>query len=94
MKQEKLQAELKFLKAQIHPHFLFNTLNNLYALTLKKSDSAPDVVLKLSDLLNYMLYECNATWVQLKKEIELLENYLVLEKIRYGGRLDIIYNFR
>lgn len=94
LKQEKLEAELKFLKAQIHPHFLFNTLNNLYALTLKKSDAAPDVVLRLSDLLNYMLYECNATWVDLKKEIELLENYIELEKIRYSNRLDIIYTLR
>lgn len=91
---EKLEAELKFLKAQIHPHFLFNTLNNLYALTLKKSDDAPDVVLRLSDLLNYMLYECNANWVPLNKEIEVLENYLSLEKIRYGERLDIIYNLK
>ena len=94
LNQEKLEAELKFLKAQIHPHFLFNTLNNLYALTLKKSDDAPDVVLRLSDLLNYMLYECNSTWVALQKEIELLENYIALEKIRYGQRLDIIYNVR
>lgn len=92
LKQEKLEAELKFLKAQIHPHFLFNTLNNLYALTLKKSESAPDVVLRLSDLLNYMLYECNAKWVQLKQEVGLLENYIALEKIRYGSRLDIQFN--
>lgn len=90
--QEKLEAELKFLKAQIHPHFLFNTLNNLYALTLKKSENAPDVVLRLSDLLNYMLYECNAKWVQLKQEVGLLENYIALEKIRYGSRLDIQFN--
>lgn len=94
LKEEKLHAELKFLKAQIHPHFLFNTLNNLYALTLKKSESAPDVVLRLSDLLNYMLYECNATWVHLKKEVELLGNYIELEKIRYGSRLDIVYKIR
>jgi len=86
---EKLEAELKFLKAQIHPHFLFNTLNNLYALTLKKSDQAPEIVLKLSDLLNYMLYECNAAKVPLKKEIEQLQNYIELEKIRYGNRLQV-----
>ena len=92
--QEKLGAELKFLKAQIHPHFLFNTLNNLYALTLKKSDKAPDVVLKLSSLLSYMLYECNAETVPLSKEIELLETYIALEKIRYDKRLDITYRLK
>jgi len=92
--QEKLQAELKFLRAQVHPHFLFNTLNNLYALTLKKSDSAPAIVLKLSDLLNYMLYECNTDRVPLKKEIELLENYVSLEKLRYGDHLDISFNVK
>lgn len=94
LSQDKLEAELKFLKAQIHPHFLFNTLNNLYALTLKKSEKAPDIVLRLSELLNYMLYDCNARWVALKKEIELLENYLALEKIRYGDRLEIVYHVR
>lgn len=89
LKQEKLAAELKFLKAQIHPHFLFNTLNNLYALTLKKSSKAPEVVLKLSELLDYMLYECNVPKVTLEKEIAMLENYIALEKIRYGDDLKI-----
>ncbi len=89
LKQEKLAAELKFLKAQIHPHFLFNTLNNLYALTLKKSSKAPEVVLKLSDLLDYMLYECNVSKVKVEKEIKMLENYIALEKIRYGEELKI-----
>ena len=91
---EKLEAELKFLKAQIHPHFLFNTLNNLYALTLKKSDQAPEVVLKISELLNYMLYESNEQEVSLKKEVELIENYIELEKIRYGQKLSINFNIR
>ncbi len=90
--QDKLQAELNFLKAQVHPHFLFNTLNNLYALTLKQSKDAPEVVLKLSDLLNYMLYECNADLVPLSKEIKLVKDYIVLEKIRYGKRLDVSFN--
>ncbi len=89
LQKEKLEAELKFLKAQIHPHFLFNTLNNLYALALKKSDKAPEMVLKLSDLLNYMLYECNAEQVVLRKEIELVENYLEIEKLRYGNNLNV-----
>mgnify|MGYP005813913551 CR=1 FL=1 len=87
--EDKLEAELKFLKSQIHPHFLFNTLNNLYALTLKQSKDAPEVVLKLSDLLNYMLYECNADKVPLSKEIALVKDYIELEKIRYGERLNI-----
>ncbi len=90
--EDKLSAELKFLRSQVHPHFLFNTLNNLYALTLKKSDNAPEVVLKLSHLLNYMLYECNTDRVPLVKEIELLENYVSLEKLRYGDRLDVSLN--
>jgi two-component system LytT family sensor kinase len=72
--QEKLRAELNFLKTQIHPHFLFNTLNNLYALTLKKSDRAPETVLKLSELINYMLYECVSDEVQLTKEIKFIRN--------------------
>jgi len=89
LEKEKLEAELKFLKAQINPHFLFNTLNNLYALTLKKSNKAPEIVLKLSSLLDYMLYECNAPFVSLDKEIQLIKNYISLEKLRYGNRLKI-----
>ena len=72
--QQKLQAELKFLKTQIHPHFLFNTLNNLYALTLKRSERAPEMVLKLSELINYMLYECTSEVVPLSKEIKFIRN--------------------
>ncbi|MBO6794796.1 MAG: histidine kinase [Balneolaceae bacterium] len=90
--QQKLQAELNFLKGQVHPHFLFNTLNNLYALTLKKSDSSPEVVLKLSDLLSFMLYECNSPTVPLSKELKLIEDYIALEKIRYDDRLTTVYN--
>lgn len=81
---EKLDAELKFLKTQIHPHFLFNTLNNLYALTLKKSDYAPEVVLKLSELINYMLYECNAPKVLLDNELNFIKNYIEIERIRHS----------
>jgi two-component system, LytTR family, sensor kinase len=82
-----LETELNFLKTQIHPHFFFNTLNNLYSLTLKKSDLAPEVVLKLSALMSYMLYESNAPRVSLNKEISYLQNYLDLEKLRFGQRL-------
>ena len=85
LKQEKLEAELQFLKGQINPHFLFNTLNNLYALTLKDSKNAAHVVLKLSSLMDYMLYETNVDFVPLEKEIEVMQNYIELERLRYGG---------
>lgn len=89
LRNKKLEAELQFLKAQVHPHFLFNTLNNLYALTLKKSDHASDVVLKLSNLMNYMLYECSKTKVPLAKEVEITETYIALEKIRHDDSLSV-----
>ena len=89
--QEKLAAELKLLKSQVHPHFLFNTLNNLYALTLEKSPLAPDMVVKLSSLLNYMLYECDAPLVPLEKEIKYINDYVSLEKLRYGERLELSF---
>ena len=94
LEKEKVEAELKFLRAQMHPHFLFNTLNNLYALTLKKSDKAPEVVLKLSNLLDYILYEANAHKVPLEKELELVETYIHLEKIRYGDKLRVDYRVK
>lgn len=87
----KVQAELQLLKSQIHPHFLFNTLNNIYALSLKKSDAAPEMILRLSAMLDYLLYECNAPLVSLEKEINLLQNYIALEEIRYADRLDISF---
>jgi sensor histidine kinase YesM len=89
---EKLEAELAFLKNQVQPHFLFNTLNSLYSLILKKSDQSLDVVLKLSELLRYMLYETNSIQVDLQKEIHNIKNYLALEKIRYGKRVDLSLN--
>lgn len=91
LQKQKLDAELNFLKSQIHPHFLFNTLNNLYALTLSNSANAGEVVLKLSKLLDYMLYECNSRQVPLIKEIKHLRNYIGLEKLRYGDRLEISF---
>ena len=84
-----IQTELRFLKSQINPHFLFNTLNNLYALTLKKSDKAPEIVLKLSEIMRYMLYECNEKRVLLTKEIHYIHNYLDLERLRQPGAADI-----
>lgn len=91
LREEKLAAELKFLKAQIHPHFLFNTLNNLYSLTLKQSSDAPEVVLRLSGLMNYMLYDASAAQVPLSREIETIHNYISLERIRYGSSLEVFF---
>ncbi|MBZ4187499.1 histidine kinase [Niabella sp. 3A5MI-3] len=86
---EKLNAEVDFLRAQINPHFLFNALNNLYGLTLKKSDDAPEVVLKLSGLMEYMLYESDEEYIPLEKELDYLHNYLELEQLRSDSAADI-----
>lgn len=86
---QRMQSEIKFLKSQINPHFLFNTLNSLYALTLKKSDKAPEIVIKLSEMMRYMLYECNERRVPLFKEVNYIQNYLDLEKLRQSGQSDI-----
>lgn len=85
------KAELQLLKAQLHPHFLFNTLNNLYGLTIAKSDKAPDIVIKISELLDYMLYECNSNNARLINELKYLKNYIELEKIRYKNKLKVDY---
>lgn len=82
---EKLNAEVNFLRAQVNPHFLFNILNNLYALTLKKSELAPDVVLKLSEMMEYMLYDSTDAKVLLEKEITYLSNYIELERLRFSA---------
>lgn len=88
-RQQEKEAELKLLKAQLNPHFLFNTLNNLYGLSVIKSDKLPSLMLKLSDLLRYSLYETSAVLVPLEKEIKYLENYISLEKIRLEDKTDI-----
>ncbi|BDD10300.1 hypothetical protein FUAX_27320 [Fulvitalea axinellae] len=80
--QQRLTAELDALKNQINPHFFFNTLNNLYALTLTHSERAPEVVLKLSDILRYTIYECREDWVPVGKEIKCLRDYIALQEIR------------
>ncbi len=89
LENKNLQSELNFLKSQINPHFLFNTLNNLYALTLKKSEKAPEIVLKLSEMMRYMLYECNERRVPLIKEVNYIKNYLELEKLRQTKNFNI-----
>lgn len=88
---QKIEAELTALKNQINPHFLFNTLNNLYGLALKGSDKVPFIILKLSDMLSYLLYDSVAEKVELKKEIALIDNYLELQRIRFGNDLNIRY---
>lgn len=91
LQKEKANTELKFLKAQTNPHFLFNTLNNLYALTLEQSEKAPEVVLKLSDMLDYMLYQCKDAEVPLEKEIAFIQDYIGLESLRYGNKLTLSF---
>lgn len=93
LEKEKLIVELQLLKSQLHPHFLFNTLNSLYSLTLEQSQQAPQVVLKLSSLLRYILYECNEPYTLLSKEIENIRNYIELEQGRFRERLDISLSF-
>ncbi|MGC4100371.1 sensor histidine kinase [Ferruginibacter sp.] len=92
IEKEKLSMELDMLKAQVHPHFLFNTLNNLYGLTLTKSERAPLAVSHLADMLRYMLYECNEREVPLEKEITVLKKYMELEKLRYGKRIELSFS--
>ncbi|MEO7444328.1 MAG: histidine kinase, partial [Ferruginibacter sp.] len=87
--QEKMTAQLQVLKAQLHPHFLFNTLNNIYSFALENSPKTPQMILKLSSLLSYMLYDCKEDEVLLEKELEVMQNYIDLEKERYGEKIDI-----
>ena len=89
LEKENLQSELKFLRSQINPHFLFNTLNSLYALTLKKSDLAPEMLIRLSEIMRYMLYDCNEPKVLLEKEVKFMGNYVELERLRYGEDVEI-----
>jgi two-component system LytT family sensor kinase len=92
--QAKTTAELQLLKAQVHPHFLFNTLNNIYYFTLSGSRKAPEMIDKLSGLLHYILNECNQPSVQLQKEINMLRDYMALEKIRYGEQMNMIIDIQ
>ncbi len=76
---------LKYLRSQLNPHFLFNTLNSIYSLSMQKSDKAPEMVVKLADLMRYLIYECNEDKIPLIKEIEFIRNYIEIEKIRYNA---------
>jgi len=86
---EKTKAELQLLKAQIHPHFLFNTLNNIYFFTLTNSIQAPEMIKKLSGMLHYILNECDRPLVPVEKEIKMIRDYMALEKIRYGDQMQM-----
>lgn len=85
--ESKAEAEIKLLKGQLHPHFLFNSLNNIYSLALMKSDLTAGSILKLTELLDYLIYRANLEKVPLAEEVELLENYIELERLRYDQRL-------
>ncbi len=91
LQREKLETELKFLRSQINPHFFFNTLNNLYSLVERKDDMAGPILLKLSDLMSYMIYEASNPLVSLAKEVENLENFISLEKLRFASlKVDLV----
>lgn len=92
LENEKTEAELSLLKSKINPHFLFNTLNNLYGLVIKKSDEAPQFLLKLSEILRYTIYEGRNEIVPLKDEINYLEQYIEIHKIRYNKKVNIHFD--
>ena len=88
---EKLQSELKFLRAQTNPHFLFNTLNNLYVLARKKSDHTADAIMMLSKIMRFVLYDCRSPFIPVSEESKVIQDYIELEKLRYNERLHLEY---
>lgn len=93
LEEKRLKAELDFLKAQINPHLLFNTLNTIYSNSLERSPKTPQMILKLSEIMRYMLYETNVHKVSLNKEIEYIKNYIALQELRIQGRGQIKASF-
>ena len=91
VQKEKVEAELQMLKTQINPHFLFNTLNSIYVLAMKKSEQTANIVMKLSDILDYILYRINAPQIAIFNEIRIVENYIELEKIRFTNRVNLSF---
>lgn len=89
---EKQKAELDYLKSQTNPHFLFNTLNNIYSLARDKSDLAPESILRLSKILRFMLYETSGTFIAIEQELKIIEDYIALEALRYDETLRINFN--
>ena len=94
IEQQKLEAELKTLKGQLNPHFLFNSLNNIYSLALIKSDKVPELILKLSDLMRHIIYESKENYISLEKEIEFVNNFIELQKIRTSDKTKIKYEIK
>lgn len=92
VQKEKVEAELQVLKTQINPHFLFNTLNSIYVLAMKQSDQTANTVMKLSDILDYILYRINTPEIAISNEINIIKNYIDLEKIRFANRVDLDFN--
>jgi hypothetical protein len=90
---EKQQAELNYLKSQTNPHFLFNTLNNIYSLARDKSDQAPESILRLSKILRFMLYETGGEYIAIEQELKIISDYIALEKLRYDDTLRINFNY-
>lgn len=91
IEQQKLEAELNTLKGQLNPHFLFNSLNNIYSLALVKSDIVPELILKLSDLMRHIIYESKEKYISLEKEIDFVNNFVALQKIRTSEKTKINY---
>ena len=89
---EKLRTELSYLKAQINPHFLFNILNSIYALTIERSDKAPDAVTKLSGMMRYVLDESGKEMVSLDQELDYIRNYIALQEFRFGSTIRLDYH--
>lgn len=92
LKIEKQQAELNYLKSQTNPHFLFNTLNNIYSLARDKSDQAPETILRLSKILRYMLYEAGGAYIAVEQELKIIGDYIALERLRYDDSLRVNFN--
>lgn len=89
---EKTNAELSYLKAQINPHFLFNTLNSIYSLAILKSDKTADAVVKLSDMMRYVLNDSNANFTDLEKELNYIANYIELQRMRLTSNVKLTYS--
>jgi len=90
---EKQAAELNYLRAQTNPHFLFNTLNNIYSLAKDKSDLAPESILRLSKILRFMLYETGGDYISIEQELKIIDDYIALEKLRYDDSLRVNFNY-